>query len=193
MPWLTDGTVSIFESGAILLHLGAKSETLSPPEPQRRAEARSWLFAALNSVEPAALTTAVFGFAGDTQQTPGRERLDAFLQGRLADMERVLAGRDWLAGRFSIADIAMADVLRFVDRFAGGLAEYSACRAYVGRATARPAFVKALEDQLAHFAAADAPTGPPSPTTTALATEKPGSGATRGGPNQDHRRKGDIR
>ena len=70
-------------------------------------------------------------------------------------METVLDGRAWLVGIFSIADILMADVLRLVDRF-DGLAKYPACRAYVARATARPAFVKAYDDQMAHFAAADA-------------------------------------
>jgi glutathione S-transferase len=69
-------------------------------------------------------------------------------------METVLAAREWLAGKFSIADILMADVLRLVDRF-DGLAGYPACRAYVSRATSRPAFAKAHADQLAHFAAAD--------------------------------------
>ena len=69
-------------------------------------------------------------------------------------MERVLAGREWLAGRFSIADILMSDTLRLVDRF-DGLAKNPACRAYVGRAVRRPAFVKAHADQMAHFAAAD--------------------------------------
>jgi len=59
-----------------------------------------------------------------------------------------------LAGSFSITDIVMADVLRLVDRF-DGLAEHPACRAYVARATARPSFVKAHADQMAHFAAAD--------------------------------------
>jgi len=70
-------------------------------------------------------------------------------------MEQVLAARDWLTGSFSVADIMMADVLRLVDRF-DGLAAYPACRAYVARATGRPAFVKAQADQMAFFAAADA-------------------------------------
>ena len=155
VPWLTDGDLSVFESGAILLHLGAYSETLFPAEPQPRAETISWLFAALNSVEPPVLATAVFGFAGDSERTPGRERLDTFLQGRLADMERVVAGRDWLAGEFSIADIAMVDAMRVAEGFAGGLDPYPACRGYVARATMRPAFVKAHADQMAHFAAGD--------------------------------------
>ena len=162
VPWLIDGDISIFESGAILLHLGAYSETLLPTEPSRRAEAISWLFAALNSVEPPVITTAIFGFAGDSERTPGRERLDAFLHGRLSDMERVLVGQEWLAGDFSIADIAMVDAFRVVDRFAGGLAGYPACRDYITRATARPAFIKAHADQMAHFAAADRDRAPQS-------------------------------
>ncbi|MDB5365184.1 MAG: glutathione S-transferase family protein, partial [Rhodospirillales bacterium] len=80
---------------------------------------------------------------------------DGFLESRLKHMEDVLTGREWLAGTFSVADILMADVLRLVDRF-DGLAKSAACRAYVARATARPAFVKAYNDQMAHFAAADA-------------------------------------
>jgi glutathione S-transferase len=91
------------------------------------------------------------GFSGDT---PGWERLDAFLESRLQHLEPVLAGREWLAGDFSVADIAMADVLRLVDRF-DRLERHPACRAYVARATARPAFAKAHADQMAHFAAAD--------------------------------------
>jgi len=67
----------------------------------------------------------------------------------------VLAKGEWLAGTFSVADILMADVLRVVDRFEG-LADYPACRAYVARATARPAFTKAHADQMAHFARGDA-------------------------------------
>jgi glutathione S-transferase len=69
-------------------------------------------------------------------------------------MEPVLAGREWLARSFSVADILMADVLRLVDRF-DGLTEYPASRDYVARATNRPAFVKARADQMSHFAAAD--------------------------------------
>jgi glutathione S-transferase len=83
-----------------------------------------------------------------------RKFFDSFLEARLKHMEQVLHGRDWLVGTFSVADILMADVLRLVDRF-GGLADYPACGAYVARATARPAFVKAHADQMAHFAAAD--------------------------------------
>ena len=155
VPWLTDGALSIFESGAILLHLAERSEALMPAEPLARSEVIQWLFAALNSVEAASLPWFIFQFSGDTADSSGRQRLDAFLKSRLTHMEAVLASRQWLAGgRFSVADILMADVLRLVDRF-DGLATFAACRRYVAQATARPAFVKAHADQLAHFAAAD--------------------------------------
>jgi glutathione S-transferase len=154
VPWLTDGGISIFESGAILLHLGERSAALMPADPRARAEVLEWLFAALNSVEMASLPWGLLKFSGETDDTPIWKRFDEFVTLRLTHMQTVLAGREWLTGAFSIADIAMADVLRLVDRF-DGLAAYPACRAYVKRATARPAFVKAHADQMAHFAAAD--------------------------------------
>jgi glutathione S-transferase len=154
VPWLTDGDISIFESGAILLHLGQRSDALLPADPKRRSEAVQWLFAALNSVEMASLPWALFAASGDTGDTPGWKRLDDFLKVRLGHMEPVLAGREWLAGSFSVADILMADVLRLVDCF-DVLTGYRACRDYVARATGRPSFLKAHADQMAHFAAAD--------------------------------------
>lgn len=107
-----------------------------------------------NSVEAASLPWSIFEFSGITSETPARKPFDEFLKARLKHMEAVLAGREWLAGTFSVADILMADVLRLVDRF-NGLAEHPACRDYVARATARSSFVKAHADQMAHFAAAD--------------------------------------
>jgi glutathione S-transferase len=154
VPWLTDGAISIFESGAILLHLGERSEALMPADPRERSEVIQWLFAALASVEAASQPWSFFKFSGDADETPMRKFFDAFLEARLKHMEAVLAGREWLAATFSVADILMADVLRLVDRF-DGLAGHPACRDYVARATARPSFVKAHADQMAHFAAAD--------------------------------------
>jgi glutathione S-transferase len=155
VPWLTDGDISIFESGAILLHLGERSEALMPAEPRGRSEAIEWLFAALNSVEMASLPWSIMIFTGEARDTSAWKLFDEFLKkSRLGHLEPVLARREWLAGTFSVADILMADVLRLVDRF-DGLATYPACRDYVARATARPSFVKAHADQMAHFAAAD--------------------------------------
>lgn len=155
VPWLTDGDISIFESGAILLHLGERSEKLMPADRQGRNKVVEWLFAALNSVEMASLPWSIFQISGNAGDTPGWKSLDDFLMvSRLKHLEPVLAGREWLTENFSIADIAMADILRLVNRF-GGLAQYPACRDYVTRATARSSFAKAYADQMAHFGAAD--------------------------------------
>ena len=154
VPWLTDGDISIFESGAILLHLAERSDKLMPADLRGRSEVTQWLFAALASVEAASQPWSFFKFSGDSGETPMRKFFDGFLEARLKHMEPVLSNREWLAGTFSVADILMADVLRLVDRF-DGLTTYPACRDYVARATARTSFVKAHADQLAHFAAAD--------------------------------------
>lgn len=156
VPWLTDGDLTIFESGAILLHLGAKSPALMPADPRGRAEVLEWVIAALNSIDVPGQPWALFRFMDYPGEAPEAAFVTRFLTARLDRMEAVLTGREWLAGGgFSVADLLMADVLRPVDRF-DGLADHPACRAYVARATARPAFVKAYDDQMAHFAAADA-------------------------------------
>ncbi len=155
VPWLSDGDLSIFETGAILLHLAERSATLMPTGASGRSETISWIFGALNSVELASLPWALFMFAGDDEQSAGRAQFDPFLKARLSHLEKTFKDRDWLtAEMFTAADILMADVLRLVDRF-DGLSDFPACRAYLARAVARPAFEKALADQLAHFAQAD--------------------------------------
>ena len=155
VPWLTDGDLKIFESGAILLHLGEKSTALIPTDPQGRAEVVQWVIAALNSVDLPSQPWALFRFMGFPGEAPEATFVEDFLKARLDQMEAVLKRREWLvAGRFTVADLLMADVLRPVNLF-DGLAHYPACHAYVARATARPAFLKAYDDQMAHFAAAD--------------------------------------
>ncbi|MEX6634025.1 glutathione S-transferase family protein [Hyphococcus lacteus] len=154
VPWLEDGDFSIFESGAIVFYIAERSQKLMPKDPQGRAKVTQWIFAALNSVEMAALPYSIYKFVNDQEETPGRQALDAFLTSRLENMDRYLENREWLVGDFTAADILMADVLRLVHRF-DGLADYPLCRAYVDRATARPAFIAVHTNQLAHFAAAD--------------------------------------
>jgi len=154
IPWLTDGDQSIFESGAILQYLGERSEALMPSDPRGRADVTNWVFAALNSVEMFSLPWTLLAFSAEPKTSPDWQRWDGLFKGRLQRLEPVLGGREWLAGTFSVADILMADILRLTERF-DGLADNPACRAYVARATARPAFVKAHADQMAHFAAAD--------------------------------------
>ena len=154
VPWLTDGDVSIFETGAILLHLGERSEALMPRDARGRAKVTEWVFAALNSVEMASLPWVMFQFTGLPKDGPHWAWVDQFLTLRLQRLEPALPRAGWLAGAFSVADILVADVLRPIDRF-DGLAAYPTCRAYMQRAVERPAFLKAHADQMAHFAAAD--------------------------------------
>ena len=154
VPWLTDGEQTICESGPVLLHLAERRGVLMPPNAKALGDVKKWLLTAVNSIETASLPWSLFMFSRVAMQTPGHQQMDALLQRKLAEVETVLAGCEWLAGHFSVADIVMADVLRLVDHF-DGLADYPACRAYVHRATARPAFAKAHADQMAYFAAAD--------------------------------------
>jgi len=156
IPWLTDGDLTIFESGAILLYLAEKSPALMPTDPRGRAEVLEWVIAALNSVDLPSQPWALFRFMGFPGETPEAKFVDDFLKARLDRMETVLTGREWLVGgRFSVADLLMADVMRQVERF-DGLTNHPACDKYVKRLVARPAFMKAYDDQMAHFAAADA-------------------------------------
>ena len=156
VPWLTDGDLTIFESGAILLHLAEKSPALMPADRRGRAEVTAWVIAALNSVDLPSQPWALFRFMGFPGEAPEAKFVEDFLKARLDRMEAVLTGREWLVGgRFSVADLLMADVLRPVDQF-DGLANHPHCRDFVARATSRPSFAKAYDDQMAHFAAADA-------------------------------------
>lgn len=149
IPFLKDGDVELFESGACLLHLARKSGKLLPTDPAGEADATQWLFAALNSIE---MVTVPWWFLGVTGVEPNG--LHGWLDKRLDQLEAVLAGREWLAaGRFTVADLLMADVLRVKTLRAANTRPATA--AYVARVTDRPAFRKAHADQLAFFAAAD--------------------------------------
>ncbi|GAB1481141.1 glutathione S-transferase family protein [Paracoccaceae bacterium] len=151
VPFIEDGDIRLFESGACLLHLAEKSEALMPLDPAGRAETLQWLFAALNSVE---MVTVPWWFIGLSK--PTENPLAGWMQQRFTRLEAVLNARDWLAdGRFTVADIAMAEVLRLPGDL-GALADHPALRAYLGRVCSRPAFLKARQNQLDHFAAADA-------------------------------------
>ena len=117
VPVLRDGGIKLFESGAILLHLGERDERLLPREPQLRASAISWLFAAFNSVEPFVFELSnVDLFSKDEAWAPlRRPGLIETLGGRLDRLAEALGERPYLAGPFSVADIAMATVLRELD------------------------------------------------------------------------------
>lgn len=150
MPFLRDGDVDIFESGACLLHLARKSETLMPRDAAGEAQTVEWVIAALNSIE---MVTVPWWFLNISGQSDDNG-LTGWMTSRLERLEAVLAEREWLtAGRFTVADLLMADVLRVPQVRAFG--DRPASEAYVTRVTGRPAFRKAHADQMAMYAAAD--------------------------------------
>lgn len=151
VPALQDGEITLFESGACLLHLAETSETLMPRDPVLRAETLQWVISGLNSIE---MVSVPWWFIG--LQDPPENPLDGWLASRLSRLDAVLATRDHLAaGRFTVADLLMADILR-VKKLRAALGPYPALVAYTDRILSRPAFLKAHQDQLDHFAAADA-------------------------------------
>jgi glutathione S-transferase len=159
VPAIRDADLTLFETGAILMHLSEGTELLPPT---RRPQVTQWLFTALNTIEPAcghwlsmvlaARVPDVFGPAPDPAVTHHAQRS---LNTRLAALEQVTASGDWLVEGFTVADIAMIDVLRVIAS-EGGLKDCPALEAYMRRGTARPAFAKAMADHMAHWQAADA-------------------------------------
>lgn len=149
IPMLSDGALEMFESGAGLLHIAGKSDRLMPRDPVGEAQTLKWTIAALNSIE---MVTVPWWFL---EVTGAKENhLTGWMESRLDHMERVLGEREWLAaGRFTAADLLMADALRVPKVRAFG--DRPATEAYVARITDRPAFKKAHADQMAHFARAD--------------------------------------
>lgn len=149
VPFLNDGGLEIFESGACLLHLARKSDRLMPRDPVGEAQTLQWTIAALNSME---MVTVPWWFL---KMTGGEsDDLTGWLGQRLGHVERILGERPWLAAdRFTIADLLMADVLRIPDIRAYG--DRPASEAYVTRITSRPAFQKARAEQMEQFEAAD--------------------------------------
>jgi glutathione S-transferase len=151
VPALQDGDITLFESGACLLHLAEASEALMPRDPQGRAETLQWVIAGLNSVEMVSVPWWFIGLS-----TPPENPLEGWLNARLDRLNAVLATRDWLAAdRFTVADLLMADILR-VPKLRAMLGPFPALETYLDRVLDRPAFRKAHQDQLDHFAAADA-------------------------------------
>jgi glutathione S-transferase len=149
VPFITDGEIEIFESGGCLLHLARKSGNLMPSDPVGEAQTVQWIIAALNSIE---MVTVPWWYL---EMTGVKENgLTGWMESRLSHIEDVLKDREWLAAdRFTAADLLMADVLRIGKIRAFGARP--ATESYITRVTNRPAFKKAYNDQLAHFAAAD--------------------------------------
>jgi glutathione S-transferase len=158
VPVLEDDGQALFETGAILLHLGEQAPSLLPADPAGRAQAVMWMFAALNSVEPqvANLSNLLAFSAGEAWAIERRPALEEIASKRLRALDAHLEGRDYLAGSFSVADILMTTVLRHLDK-GGYVDRFASASAYLARCSARPAFRKALADQMALYSAEAAP------------------------------------
>ena len=154
VPCFSDGQVKIFETGAIVQYIGEKSETLLPRDPQGRYRAIQWTYAALNSVEPAILNLLLIDlfFTGEEWAKLRRPGAADFARQKLKRLSDWLGDKQWLEDRFTIGDLIMVTTLRFL-RHTDLVAEFSNVDAFLKRGEARPAFQRALNDQLAAFAA----------------------------------------
>jgi glutathione S-transferase len=146
-----DGLV-LFESGAIVLHIAERSEALMPSDPGARARTKAWMFAALNTIEPPIVFLTQLDMQKGGADPAQREGVVARVKLRLASLCDCLDGRDYLEERFTASDLLMTSVLRILRR-TDLVAEMPVLEAYRLRCEARPAFQKALADQMANFAA----------------------------------------
>jgi len=153
VPAYRDDDVELFESGAILLRIADRSDVLRPRDAQQAAQTQAWVFAALNSMEPKVDNLILPGtfYAGEDWVDGLRPHAERLVGLRLKSLAGWLDGREWLTGRFGVADIVMATVLRGLQE-EPVLADYPVVFAYLERCLARPAFEKALAAQLATFA-----------------------------------------
>jgi glutathione S-transferase len=152
VPIYKDNQVELFESGAILIHLGMQDERLLPSDHAARMRGIAWLIAALNSVEPAILPLSMINIfnKGEAWTEGARPKFVERLNYRLKCMSDALGDKEWLEDRFTIGDLMFVAVLRQL-RGTGILDGYPHLAALVKRGEARPAFQRALSDQLAVF------------------------------------------
>jgi glutathione S-transferase len=144
VPAYRDEGVELFESGAIVLHLARKSEALSPQDEAGLARTTSWVIAALNSIESFSLVYV--------HMKECRPRVEPLLKMRLGQLAAWLGDKDYLEGRFTVADLIMATVLREIAHGSPDLiATWPNLDAYRRRCEARPAFARALGAQLQVF------------------------------------------
>lgn len=151
VPAYEEDGLTLFESGAIVLHIGARSETLLPKDEAARARATQWLIAALNSIEPSMQNVASIDVFHQNEEWAKLRRPGAleFLHKRLKGLSVALGDKPYLDGdRFTAGDLMMATVLRIKEEVT---AEYPNLKAYVARCTARPAFQRALAAQIGDF------------------------------------------
>jgi glutathione S-transferase len=153
IPTYEEGDLVLFESGSILLHIAQHHAGLLPEDQNARARSISWMFAALNTVEPPSWDfsmAAVF----DRDKSWFEERqpiLRGRLRVRLGELAVRLGDADWLEGEFSAGDLLMVSVLRRLSGTGILEDEFPSLAAYVARGEARPAFQRAFDAQLAVF------------------------------------------
>ena len=152
VPLYEESGLTLFESGAILLHVGEKSTKLLPQDPGARARAVSWVFSALNSVEPVLqhLVDLDLFHGGEEWARLARPRAVKNAVKKLTYLSAYLEGREFLEDGFTAGDLMMTTVLR-IPRHCELLAEFPVLDEYRARQEQRPAFVKALADHMAQF------------------------------------------
>jgi glutathione S-transferase len=153
VPVLQHDDLCLFESGAIVLHIGERCETLLPTEPGARARATQWLIAALNSIEPFALNVALIDlfYAGEEWAKLRRPGAVALVRRRLDGLSAALGAKPYLDGDcFTAGDLMMTTVLRIFE-YSDLVRSDPRLAGYIDRCTARPAFKRALDAQLDDF------------------------------------------
>jgi glutathione S-transferase len=153
IPTYEEGDLALFESGAIVFHIAECHAGLLPDDVKARARAITWMFAALNTVEPPVLDLFVARFL-EGDKSWYAERLPLVkdrIRGRLRELSVRLGDTDWLDGAFSAGDLIMVSVLLRL-KASAMLDEYPNLSAYVARGEARPAYKRAFDAQLAVFA-----------------------------------------
>lgn len=156
IPTYEEGGLALFESGAIVFHIAQRHAGLLPQDPDARARAIGWMFAALNTVEPPILDLVVVKFVeGDKPWTQERLPLVADrIRTRLRQLSNRLGDAEWLDGAFSAGDLMMVSVLLRL-KPSGMLNEFPTLAAYVARGEARPAYQRAYAAQAAVAAQAE--------------------------------------
>lgn len=152
IPTLEDGALTLFETGAIILHLATRHPGLLPEDPDARDRAIAWMFAAVSTLEPpiVAREAAMMLEADEDWYQARLPLIDAPIHQRLAALSARLGDGPWLEGAFSAGDLMVADVLRRLGGW-GIIESYPTLAAYVARAEARPAFRRAFAAQLEAF------------------------------------------
>jgi glutathione S-transferase len=158
IPAIEDGDLALFQSGAIVLYVAERSDRLLPTDRAGGSRVKQWMFAAINTMEPAIEQLAGIDlfYAAERWAQERRPGVVEMVRRRLGELASCLDGRNHLVGSFSAADILMTSVLRVL-RHTDLLQEQPALVAYKERCEARPAFAKALADQMAAFAASATP------------------------------------